>query len=151
MAEGEETTVPKPEAPPARVVRAPVVTRRVAIVAGGGIAALLLLGILVPRLYRALTTVSTDDAYVSGHVTFVAARVPGQVARVLVDDNNRVHKGDPLVVLDKEPYQVQVDVAQAAVDAAQSDLIAARAEALATAAKMRSLRFNLDHAIEHID
>src|SRR5947207_2119817 len=28
-------------------------------------------------------TVSTDDAYVNGHVTFVAPRVSGQVARVL--------------------------------------------------------------------
>jgi multidrug resistance efflux pump len=27
-------------------------------------------------------TVSTDDAYVNGHVTFVAPRVPGQVSRV---------------------------------------------------------------------
>ena len=52
-----------------------------------------------------LTTVSTDDAYVNGHVTFVAARVPGQVSRVLVDDNNRVHKGDVLVELDPEPYR----------------------------------------------
>ena len=41
----------------------------------------------------AFITESTDDAYVNGHVTFVAARVPGQVVRVLVDDNNRVHKG----------------------------------------------------------
>ena len=51
----------------------------------------------------ALNTVSTDDAYVNGHVTFVAARVAGQVTKVLVDDNNRVNQGDLLVQLDKEP------------------------------------------------
>src|SRR5262245_38537224 len=33
----------------------------------------------VPWLRNALRTVSTDDAYVNGHVTFVAARVAGQV------------------------------------------------------------------------
>jgi hypothetical protein len=57
------------------------------------LAAALIFGVSWIRL--ALNTVSTDDAYVNGHVTFVAARVGGQVARVLVDDNNRVHKGAP--------------------------------------------------------
>ena len=44
----------------------------------------------------------------NSYVTFVAARVGGQVARVLVDDNNRVKRGDVLVEIDPEPYQVQV-------------------------------------------
>ena len=47
----------------------------------------------VPWIQLTLNTVSTDDAYVNGHVTFVAARVSGQIARVLVDDNYRVHNG----------------------------------------------------------
>src|SRR5690349_12680611 len=60
----------------------------------------------IPWALHALATVSTDDAYVNGHVTAVAPRVPGQVAKVFVDDNNRVRKGDLLVQLDKEPYQI---------------------------------------------
>ena len=71
----------------------------------------------VPWLIKVFTTVSTDDAYVNGHVTFVAPRVAGQVARVLVDDNNRVRKGDLLVQLDPETFVVQVNIAQSAVDA----------------------------------
>ena len=51
----------------------------------------------VPWLVWAWQTVSTDDAYVNGHVTFVAPRIAGQIARVLVEDNNRVRKGDLLV------------------------------------------------------
>src|SRR5688572_10632492 len=39
-----------------------------------------------PMLSTMWSTISTDDAYVNGHVTFVAARVPGQVLKVLVDD-----------------------------------------------------------------
>src|SRR6187431_186719 len=54
----------------------------------------------IPWVHSALTTVSTDDAYVNGHVTFVAPRVSGQVKRVLVDDNNMVRKGDLVVELD---------------------------------------------------
>src|SRR5580692_5007415 len=77
-----------------------------------GIALVLILIWISPWVVMAFTTVSTDDAYVNGHVTFVAPRVPGQVVRVLVDDNNRVRKGDLLVQLDKEPYQVKVEIAQ---------------------------------------
>jgi hypothetical protein len=54
----------------------------------------------IPSIQRALNTVSTDDAYVNGHVTFVAPRVGGQISRVLVDDNNRVHKGELLAYFD---------------------------------------------------
>ena len=73
---------------------------------------------LVPWVKTALNTVSTDDAYVNSHVTFVAPRVGGQVKKVFVDDNYRVKSGDLLVQLDKEPYQVQVQIKQAAVDSA---------------------------------
>ena len=95
---------------------------------GGGAIAVFALIAGVRWVHFALDTVSTDDAYVNGHVTFVAAHVPGQVMpHFCVDDNNRVHKGDLLVQLDKEPYQVPVDVSQAAVTASQADLVAAYA------------------------
>jgi membrane fusion protein (multidrug efflux system) len=113
------------------------------------IAAILAFGI--PRVLHALHTVSTDDAYVNSYVTFVAPRVEGQVARVLVDDNNRVRKGDVLVELDPEPYRVQAAIKQAAVDAAQADLVTAQATAQSEAGQVRSLRFQLDHAIEDVD
>jgi membrane fusion protein, multidrug efflux system len=113
------------------------------------VAAALFLGI--PRVLRALNSVSTDDAYVNGYVTFVAPRVSGQVARVLVDDNNRVKKGDVLVELDPEPYRVQVAIKQAAVDSAQADLVVAQATVRGTVAQVRSQRFKLSRAIEDVD
>jgi len=105
----------------------------------------------MPWVAKALSMVSTDDAYVNGHVTFVAPRVTGQVTRVLVDDNNRVRKGDVLVELDREPYQVQLDIAQAAVSASQAELVTAQAQARGTVGQMRSLRFNLQRAIEDVN
>lgn len=105
----------------------------------------------IPWLRDALTTVSTDDAYVNGHVTFVAPRVSGQVKRVLVDDNNSVRKGDLLVELDPEPFEVQVNIAQAAATAAKADLVAARASVRGSEGLTRSLRYGLQRAIEDVD
>jgi membrane fusion protein, multidrug efflux system len=104
-----------------------------------------------PWARQLLHTVSTDDAYVNGHVTFVAPRVAGRVVRVLVDDNNRVRKGDLLAEIDKEPYQVQVNIAQAAVTAARANLVTAQAQVRGEEAQARSLRFNLQRAIEDVD
>ena len=105
----------------------------------------------IPWLRDVLTTVSTDDAYVNGHVTFVAPRVSGQVKQVLVDDNNAVRKGDLLVELDPEPFQVQVDIARATVTAATADLVAAQASVRGTEGLTRSLRYGLERAIEDVD
>jgi membrane fusion protein (multidrug efflux system) len=148
----DEATPPAPDEPPGSeedVDARPGGRRRALWIAGGALT-VLALALLGPRLVRAFTTVSTDDAYVQGHVTFAAPRVAGQVARVLVDDNNRVRKGDLLVQLDREPYQVQVDIAQAAVDAAQADLTATQAQTRALEGEARSQRFKLQSAIEGV-
>jgi membrane fusion protein (multidrug efflux system) len=106
---------------------------------------------LAPIVKTMMETVSTDDAYMNGHVTCVAPRVPGQVSRVLVDDNERVSKGDLLVQLDKEPYQVQVALKKAAVVNAEADVEAARAQVRGILAQARSQRWKLQRAIENVD
>ena len=105
----------------------------------------------VPWIRFAFGTVSTDDAFVNGHVTFVAPRVHGEVARVLVDDNNRVHKGDLLVELDKEPFRDAVAVKKAAVVTAQADLEAAGATVRGIEAQARSRRWQLQQAVENVE
>jgi membrane fusion protein (multidrug efflux system) len=104
-----------------------------------------------PWIRFMLSTVSTDDAFVNGHVTLVAPRVRGQVSRVLVDDNNRVRKGDVLVELDKEPFRDAVAVKKAAVDTAQADLEAAKATVRGIEAQARSRRWQLQQAIENVE
>ena len=117
----------------------------------GGAVVLVALIVGVPWIRQLLSTVSTDDAFVNGHVTFVAPRVAGRVVRVLVDDNSRVRKGDLLVEIDKEPYQVQVNIAQAAVASARANLVTAQAEIRGAEGQARSLRFSLQRAIEDVD
>ena len=112
--------------------------RNIALGAVGLLVLALALWLGVPWVRTTLNTVSTDDAYVNGHVTFVAARVKGQVSRVLVDDNYRVRKGDLLVQLDKEPFQIAVAIKKAAVDTATADLQAAKAKVRGIEAEARS-------------
>jgi membrane fusion protein (multidrug efflux system) len=105
---------------------------------------------LIPWVREMLNTVSTDDAYVNGHVTYVAPRVSGQVVKVYVDDNNIVHKNDLLLELDKKPYEVQLHVAQAAFESANAALVAAKAQAAGLEAEVRSLQFTMQHAVEDV-
>jgi membrane fusion protein (multidrug efflux system) len=117
-----------------------------------GVAVLVVLLVFgIPWVEAMLNTASTDDAFVNGHVTFVAPRVAGQISRVLVDDNNRVHNGDLLAALDKEPYRIAVSEKQAAVDTATADLQAATAAARAIEAEAVSRRWDLQHAVEGVD
>lgn len=125
--------------------------RRVILLAAGIVALGAVAYFIVPWLLITLSTISTDDAYVNGHVTMVAARVPGQVAKVLVDDNYRVKRGDLLVQLDREPYQVQVNIKKAALAAAEADRAAAEAQVRALVAQGRANRFKLEHAIEEVN
>ncbi len=87
----------------------------------------------------------------NGHVTFVAPRVSGQISRVLVDDNYRVHKGELLAELDKEPFQDAVAVKRAAVDSAAANLRAAQATARDIEAQAWARRWELQNAVQDVD
>ena len=65
----------------------------------------------------------TDDAYVGGDVTLIAAKVPGYLTEVLVTDNQAVHAGDVLARIDNRDYQAALAKAEGAV-ASQQALIA---------------------------
>jgi membrane fusion protein, multidrug efflux system len=143
---------PPPKDPDSKPIPAAKFSRRRTMLAVVAAAVVVLgAGYGIPWIRFVLSTVSTDDAYVNGHVTFVAPRVHGQVSKVLVDDNNRVHKGDILVELDKEPFRDAVAVKKAAVDTAQADLDAANATVRGIEAQARSRRWQLQQAIENVE
>jgi membrane fusion protein (multidrug efflux system) len=137
-------TAPAPAGAPRR--------RRKLLLGVVGVVALVVVCVLgIPWIRLAFTTVSTDDAYVNGHVTFVAPRVGGQISRVLVDDNNRVRKDNLLAQIDKEPFEIAVAQKKAAVDTANADLDAAIAGVRATEAEARSRRWKLQSAEEELE
>jgi membrane fusion protein (multidrug efflux system) len=69
--------------------------------------------------------VSTDDAQVDGHVVPIASKIYGNVAEVLVNDNQQVKAGEVLVRIDPRDYQAKVDQAKAALALAESQAQAA--------------------------
>lgn len=71
---------------------------------------------------------STDDAFIDVHVVKVAPQVAGRVARVLVDDNQTVAAGVPLIELDPADFQAKLDQALATQASAQASLAQARAQ-----------------------
>jgi len=69
---------------------------------------------------------STDDAQIDARVTQIAPRVGGTIARVAVNDNQRVDAGAVLIELDPRDYQVAVDKANAELADADANALAAR-------------------------
>src|SRR6202012_1796344 len=71
--------------------------------------------------WHSLSYEDTDDAQVDGDLYQVSARVAGQVMHVDVQDEQIVHKGDPIAEIDPRDYQVALEVAQAALANAKAD------------------------------
>jgi membrane fusion protein (multidrug efflux system) len=109
---------------------------------------------------------STDNAYVQGDIAVLSPRIEGDVAAIKVADNQLVHAGDPLIVLDPADWRArlaqataaaaeataaietakrQVAQQQATIEAAQAAIVQAQAEqsrASADAARSGSLVAN---------
>lgn len=68
----------------------------------------------------------TDDAQVNGHLIQISSRITGQVAKVDVDENQFVKKGEEIAQLDPRDYQVAVENAEAALASAQANAAAAQ-------------------------
>jgi len=91
------------------------------------IALLIILFLIVGSVagYRFWTKdrITTDDAYVDGHIYTIAPRINGYVTRVHVTDNQPVEKGQILVTLDAVPFETALAEAEAQLAEAESTLI----------------------------
>ena len=80
---------------------------------------------------------STDDAQIEADIVPVAARVPGQVEKLAVQDNQHVKKGDLILQLDDADYAARVAQAEAELETTAAQAAAADAQAQVTAAGAR--------------
>jgi membrane fusion protein (multidrug efflux system) len=95
---------------------------RLALIIGGIV--LLVGGFFLWRYFTSYE--STDDAQIDGHLNGISARVSGHVLKLLVNDNQYVAAGTPLVQVDPRDYEVAYEQSKAQY-----------ADALATAQAMK--------------
>jgi membrane fusion protein (multidrug efflux system) len=76
-----------------------------------GIVVLLVVGFFLWRYFASYE--ETDDAQIDGHLNSISARVSGHVLKLLVEDNQYVAAGTPLIEIDPKDYQVALDRAKA--------------------------------------
>jgi membrane fusion protein (multidrug efflux system) len=82
----------------------------------------LVAGFGVVQYVRGLGTVSTDDAFVDGRIYQITPRVGGYIVQGLVDDNDLVEEGQPLLILDPVGYEVALAQARADLATAEAQL-----------------------------
>ncbi|HYZ63867.1 MAG TPA: HlyD family secretion protein [Acetobacteraceae bacterium] len=116
-------TPPPDPTPPARLARLTLVypALRIALVGLAGFGAWYVAGHW-NRWTGAARYETTDDAYMAGDLTPLAAKVSGYVAAVPVDDFQTVHQGDLVVEIEPSDYSAQLAQAVASVAAARATL-----------------------------
>lgn len=82
----------------------------------------------------------TDDAQIEADIIPVIPRVSGYVAAVRVKDNQQVHKGDTLIIIDDRDYEINLLQAEAALATARSNVDASRANTQAARTGITSSR-----------
>jgi len=83
---------------------------------------------------------STDDAQIASNMAPVVSKISGYVKEVKVKDNQFVHKGDTLIVLDNRDQQILLQQAQAALGTAHSNVSTARAATSAASSNINTTR-----------
>lgn len=83
---------------------------------------------------------TTDDAQVTTNISPVIPRISGYVTGVRVTDNQRVKKGDTLIILDDRDLRIKLEQSEAALATAQSNLNAAQASSSAASSNIGTTR-----------
>jgi membrane fusion protein (multidrug efflux system) len=88
----------------------------------------------------------TDDAQIDGDISPVIPRVPGYVKEIRFVDNQYVHAGDTLVILDDQDYKIKLDQAKAALNSASKNVNAYRATIAETRSNFGVQKANVEEA-----
>ncbi|MGC9158536.1 MAG: HlyD family secretion protein [Terracidiphilus sp.] len=76
--------------------------------------------------WRSTYSEDTDDAQIDGHLIQISSRIAGQIARVDVEENEKVQAGQLIAELDPRDYEVAVEKAEASLASAEANAAAAR-------------------------
>lgn len=79
---------------------------------------------------------TTDDAQIDANINPVIPKISGYVTEVRVKDNQRVKRGDTLLLLDERELKIKLDEAETALATTESNLSSAKASTTASQANV---------------
>ena len=115
-----------------------------------GLVLLIALGFTLKEYIFLQSHEETDDAQIDGDISPVIPRVPGYVTSINFQDNQLVHAGDTLVVLDDKDYKIKLDQAGAALNAAEKNVAAYKATVFETQSNFGVQKANIEEAQVHL-
>jgi len=92
----------------------------------------------------------TDNAQIDAMITPVRAIVPGFITDIKFTDNQRVKKGDTLIMIDRKDYEARVAQAEAALESAKAELELAKTGATSADLNASAQVLNSQAAKENI-
>lgn len=125
-----------PEGQPAKKTNKRFLIVLVALVVGGA-------AFGITKYTHAQHHAETDDAQVEANISPVIPRVSGYVKEIRVKDNQRVKKGDTLLILDERDLRMKLEQTIAALATAESNVGVAQASTNAAEANVSSYRANV--------
>ena len=91
-----------------------------------GLISLVLISLGVSWWWHASSIQETEDAFITGHIHQLSAKVSGTVLKVAVEDNQHVSQGQLLVKIDPRDFQISADSAKAAASKAEKQALEAQ-------------------------
>jgi len=93
----------------------------------------------------------TDQARIQGLITPVSPRVSGFVTDLNINLHSRVNAGDTLFQLDKRPFEIAIQIAEAEIDNSTQSVAAGSASVKSSAGKLGVAKAQLDRAQRNWD
>ncbi len=100
--------------------------------------------------YKA-THITTDDAFIDGHIHTIAPKVKGTIKRIYVQDNQAVKKGDMLVEIDPVDYEVKVNETSASVNAEKAKLAEIEAQVAVSKKRISEISAGIEAAKANLE
>ncbi|MDD2309418.1 MAG: HlyD family secretion protein [Desulfuromonadaceae bacterium] len=93
------------------------------------------------------SNIETDNAFIEARIVPVSSKVSGTVARVLVNDNQLVKRGDLLLEIDERDYRLQIEQAAAGVGIAENETGGEQMKVEGARAALQSAKARFDQAV----
>ena len=100
--------------------------------------------------YKA-THITTDDAFIDGHIHTIASKVKGTVRTIYVKDNRAVKKGDVLIEIDPVDYEVRVNEASSSVNVERAKLAEISARVLVSKRRISEISAGIEAAKANLE